>query len=59
MAKFTVKYKITGFEGSEPNGEFVDTSGPYKTWDLAEQHQQDIRGFEGCEYAYVYALPAE
>lgn len=56
MEKYAVKYRVTGHTGSEPNGEFVDPSGPYDSFAIAEEHRQDIRSFEGVEYAYVVPL---
>ncbi len=33
-------------------------AGPYDTYELAEEHRLDIRGYEGVEHAWVYCNPA-
>ncbi len=61
MAGFVVKYKITGFDAEgvyHPGGESAErTSEVYDTMDLAFQNADDIRGYEGVEYAFVCPAP--
>ncbi len=48
-ARFVVKHRV--------RGDIERTSGPYATIDEAQSHADDIRGFEGVEYAAVSEEP--
>jgi len=44
MTKYVVKYKVRGFGA---DGDEDRKTEPYETWEVAEEHRQDIAGFEG------------
>jgi|SRR5579864_3075131 len=46
MGRFIVRYKVDGFDCEK-------TTDPYTSMKEAEEHAQDIRGYEGVQYAIV------
>lgn len=50
--KWIVTYRVAGFPGEQK-------SGPYDTWEIAEEHRLDIAGFEGVEGAACCVAPDE
>lgn len=45
---FKVEYSIIGY------GEFF--AGPYKTMSLAQEHEADIKGYEGVEWTKIVPM---
>jgi hypothetical protein len=50
MSGYVVKYRVAGFNGER-------TTPVYPTFDEAERQADDIRGYEGVQYASVHVAP--
>lgn len=46
---YTVRYRVRGYEK-----EFETEA--YPTWELADQHKQDIKGYEGVYSVYLHPV---
>jgi hypothetical protein len=47
--KYKVKYEVEGYDKE------YETEA-YETWELAESHRLDIKGYDGVKWAYLYSV---